>query len=69
MLSRLEVDYQKSTARLAKLKKENDRLEDALTRLQQRQIFRWFLAGAGVLFLGFIIGISSRQKRRRSSLL
>ena len=68
-LSRLKADYQQSTVRLAEMRKKNDSLDKALTRLQRQQTFRWFLAGAGVLFLGFIIGISTRPKRRRSSLL
>ena len=68
-LARLEVDYRQSTSRLAALKQKNQRLADDLAQLQKRQIFRWFLAGAGVLFLGFIIGISAKSKRRRSSLL
>lgn len=69
VLSKLEAEYSNGQAMLEAMKKENDQLDDTLTQLQQRQIFRWFLAGAGVMLLGFVIGISARPKRRRSSLL
>ena len=40
------------------------------TELKRKTAVTWFLAGAGVLFLGWIIGlITCRTKRRRSSLL
>jgi len=40
------------------------------TELKRKTAVTWFLAGGGVLFLGWIIGlITCRTKRRRSSLL
>jgi len=67
--SRLKANYQTTTAQLTEMRKKNGRLDETLSKLQQRQIFRWFLSGAGVLLLGIIIGVGTRPKRRRSSLL
>lgn len=48
---------------LSRYKKENERLND-------NQTLKWFLAGGGVLFLGWLIGLISRKSRKkRSSLL
>jgi SH3 domain protein len=45
------------------LQKEND-------RLGKTETLKWFLAGGGVLFLGWLIGMISRKSRKkRSSLL
>ena len=68
-LSGMETEYQQSAERMAEMKQKNDQLDEALARLQRRQIFRWFLAGAAVLLLGLVIGASTRSKRRRSSLI
>ena len=40
-------------------------LENELTRLETQRLVRWFLAGAGVLLLGFIIGFSTKRQRRK----
>lgn len=69
LLSQMEHDYQNAQTGLAEMKQDRDQMEEALARLQRQHIFRWFLAGAGVLLTGFVIGIWSRPKRRRSSLL
>ena len=44
-------------------------LNAKVDKLESRQTVRWFLTGAGVLLLGFIIGFSTRRQRRKSSLL
>jgi SH3 domain protein len=45
------------------LQKEND-------RLGKTETLKWFLAGGGVFFLGWLIGMISRKSRKkRSSLL
>jgi SH3 domain protein len=67
--SRLKADHQTTTAQLTKMRKQNDRLTETLSQLQRQQIFRWFLSGAGVLLVGIIIGVSTKSRRRRSSLL
>lgn len=43
-----------------------ERLTNESNELKQKQTIRWFLAGAGVLFLGWILGKLSRQRRRSS---
>ena len=46
-----------------------DALDAELSRLEKNQYIKWFLAGSGVLLLGFIVGASSKRARRRPSLL
>ena len=40
-------------------------LEKELTRLETQRLVRWFIAGAGVLLVGFIIGFSAKRQRRK----
>jgi SH3 domain protein len=65
----LQSKYNKATTQLAKQKEKIQKYEDELSKLEQRQIFRWIFTGAGILFLGFLIGISGKRQRRRPSLL
>lgn len=53
------------------LQKENGQLTDELNSLREENayllrtaVIKWFLAGAGVLFVGWMVGKSSRRKRR-----
>ncbi len=61
--------YQKTAARLAEQTTKAEKLESELSKLEFHQNIRWFLSGAGVLLVGFIIGFSAKRQRRRSSLL
>ena len=65
----LQSKFKASSSKLAKQTKKADKFEDELTKLLWNQNIKWFLSGAGVLILGFIIGFSTRRQRRRSSLL
>ncbi len=65
----LKSNYNKVTAQLAEQKQNAQKFEDELSKLAQRQIFRWIFTGAGILFLGFLIGFSGKRQRRRSFLL
>jgi SH3 domain protein len=65
----LKSKYNKATAQLAKQKEKIQKCEDDLSKLEQRQIFRWIFTGAGILFVGFLLGISGKRQRRRPSLL
>ena len=65
----LKSNYNKATAQLAKQKQKIQNYEDELSKLEKRQIFRWIFTGAGILFLGFLIGLSGKRQRRRPSLL
>ena len=55
----LEEDYKETKNQLENLSKKADILND---RLSKKNMI-WFLAGAGVLLVGFIIGSSSRKKK------
>jgi SH3 domain protein len=46
-----------------RLKADNERLDNKIRRTERRELMYWFLAGAGVLFVGWVIGKASRQKR------
>jgi len=63
----LKAVHQKSTTRLAEQTERVDSLENELARVKSN--YKMFLTGAGILVLGLIIGLLSRQKKNRSSLL
>jgi SH3 domain protein len=65
----LKSNYKTMSSNLNEQTQRADQMEEALTKLQKRQIFRWVLAGAGILLVGFLVGMSSKRQRRRSSLL
>jgi SH3 domain protein len=46
-----------------KLQSTGDRLAQENERLRRTGIIKWFLAGAGVFFVGWIVGKASRKKR------
>lgn len=64
----LKSKYTKAAAQLAEYEKKYELLEKELTKLEFRRTIRWFLAGAGVLLLGFLIGFSAKRQRRRTIL-
>jgi len=65
----LQSKFKASSSKLAEQTKKAEKFEEELTRLLWNQNIKWFLGGAGVLILGFIIGFSTKRQRRRSSLL
>jgi len=65
----LKSKFKETNAKLSEQTQKADRLEANFSKLQLHQNIRWFLSGAGVLLVGFIIGFSTRRQRRRSSLL
>jgi len=68
-LLKVQARYQNSASQLSKHKQKAEKLEAELSKLEMRQGVRWFLSGAAVLFVGFLMGYSARRQRRRSSLL
>jgi len=66
---RLRTNYKKATKDLAEKSQRLADLEEQISRLQLYHYIKWFLVGAGVLLVGFIIGFSAKRQRRRSSLL
>ena len=65
----LKTDLEKTGAQLTEQTEKAEAFEEAYTKIQKRQIFRWALTGAGILLVGFLIGMSSKRQRRRSTLL
>ena len=65
----LQSKYKESTSKLAAQTQKAEKYEDELTKLLWNKNIKWFLSGAGVLVLGFIIGYSTKRQRRHSSLL
>ena len=65
----LKASYEKASEDLATKTKSQAELEEELKALQKSQTLQWFLGGAGVLFVGLIVGYMSRRPRRRPSLL
>lgn len=62
---KLKSDYENSTAQL---KEQREKVRILTEQLLQRNI-ELFLLGAGVLLIGFLIGLIMKKKKRRSSLL
>lgn len=65
----LQSKFKAASSKLAEQTKKAEKFEDELTKLLWNQNIKWFLSGAGVLIVGFIIGFSTKRQRRRSSLL
>lgn len=66
---KMKSSYTQSKKAQENMTQKMTQMEEDLKYLQTQHIFRWFLAGAGVLLLGFIIGLGARRSRRRPSLL
>lgn len=65
----LKTKYQKVSEQLAEQTQKASRLDKELSKVELNQYIKWFLAGSGVLLVGFIVGFSARRGRRRPSLL
>ena len=66
---KLQSKYKKTTTELAEQTKKAEIFEDKLTKIIWNQNIKWFLSGAGVLILGFLIGLSTKRQRKRPSLM
>jgi SH3 domain protein len=64
----LKTIEQEAVLKLKELTSKTESLEKEVSDYRHQQNIRWFLAGSGVLFLGFLIGSISKRNRRRSSL-
>ena len=65
----LKDRHQKMSARLTQQTQKADELDLELNTTRKKKYVRWFLGGAGVLLLGFILGFSSKKQKRHSSLV
>lgn len=61
--------YEMMVVQLDQQKKRAQDIEKELESIRFHKHIRWFLSGAVVLIIGFLIGFSARHQRRRSSLL
>jgi len=65
----LKEKYKTVSGQLAEQTKRAAALDEDLRAIEINQYIKWFLAGSGVLLVGFIVGYSARRQRRRPSLL
>ena len=65
----LKAQYKKASEQLAEQTKKAQKLDEELSKVELNQYIKWFLAGSGVLLVGFIVGFSAKKQRRRASLL
>ena len=68
-LFKLQSNYKRTASQLADQNKKAEKLEEELSKLLLNHNIKWFLSGAGVLLVGFLIGFSAKRQRRKSSLL
>ena len=66
---KVKKNYESASKQLSEQTARADQLEGRLSKIKWQSNIKWFLSGAGVLLLGFIIGYSTKKQRRRSSLL
>ena len=65
----LKTKFKTVSEQLTKQTDKANKLEKDLSKVELNQYIKWFLAGSGVLLVGFIVGFSARRQRRRPSLL
>jgi SH3 domain protein len=65
----LKNKFERTASQLAEQTAIVEKLEEQLSRLERSTYIKWFLAGSGVLILGFLIGISTRRQHRRPALV
>ena len=65
----LKEKYKTASGQLAEQTKRAEALDEELRSIEMNQYIKWFLAGSGVLLVGFIVGFSARRQRRRPSLI
>lgn len=65
---RLKKENKELFAQLAEQTKRAGNLNNELDDIKQNRGYQWFLLGAGVLLLGFLLGFISRHRRQRTFL-
>jgi SH3 domain protein len=65
----LKADYSRAASQLAEQTAKAKQLEEELSSLEMNTYIKWFLAGSGVLIVGFLIGFSTKRQRRRPALV
>ena len=65
----LKKKHKEVSTQLTEQTKRANELDKELSGIEMNQYIKWFLAGSGVLLVGFIIGFSAKRGRRRPSLM
>lgn len=65
----LKANYKRAASQLAEQTAKAKQLEEELSSLEMNTYIKWFLAGSGVLIVGFLIGFSTKRQRRRPALM
>ena len=65
----LKTKYKKVSKQHAEQTQKANKLDKELSKIELNQYIKWFLAGSGVLLVGFVVGFSAKRGRRRASLL
>jgi SH3 domain protein len=65
----LKADYNRAASQLAEQTAKAKKLEEQVSSLAMNTYIKWFLAGSGVLVIGFLIGFSTKRQRRRPTLV
>ena len=64
----VKANYNRAASQLAEQTARAKQLEEQLSSLEMSTYIKWFLAGSGVLIVGFLIGFSTKRQRRRPAL-
>jgi len=65
---KMKVDFERSSSDLAAQTRRAEKMEKALSDLGRMQQIKWFLSGAGVFLVGFLLGLSVKRQRRKTAL-
>ena len=65
----LKTNYKRAASQLAEQTAKAKELEERISSLEMNTYIKWFLAGSGVLIVGFLIGFSTKRQRRRPALM
>jgi len=65
----LKGSHEKASQELDTKTNQVEKLKKELDALQKNQTLWWFIAGASIILVGFLIGYLSRRPKRRPSLL
>ena len=65
----LKANYNRAASQLAEQTAKAKKLEEQVSSLAMNTYIKWFLAGSGVLIVGFFIGFSTKRQRRRPTLV
>jgi SH3 domain protein len=65
----LKTNYERAASQLAEQTARAEKFEEQLSSVERNTYIKWFLAGSGVLVVGFLIGFSTKRQRRRPALM